>query len=140
MVKGINWPEQLNKIQAKSTTARLKVLLTLEQANKPISAELIISKTKLDKATVYRVLSFLENKAIVRLIDLRQGKRLYEISNNSHHHHIICTKCAKIEVIDLCLFSNISTKVLKGSGFAKITDHSMEFFGQCEACSLEKYL
>lgn len=126
--------EKLNKIDAKSTEPRLKILLALETAKKPISAELIISRTKLDKATVYRVLKFLEKKSIIRLIDLRQGKRLYEIQSDRHHHHIICTKCAKIEAIDLCLFQNISKKVLKTSGFAKITDHSMEFFGLCQKC------
>lgn len=130
----INWQKSLNKLQVKATEPRLKVLLSLGSSKKPISAEEIISKTKLDKATVYRVLNFLEKKSIIRLIDLRQGKRLYELDSDEHYHHIICTSCGAIESIDLCLFSNISNKVLKGSGFAKITDHSMEFFGLCQKC------
>lgn len=136
MINEVKWQEHLNKLKAKSTEPRLKILLALESSKKPVSAEALITQTRLDKATVYRVLNFLKSKSIVRLIDLRQGKSLYELQlNNHHHHHIICTKCGTIESIDLCLFNNISADVLQCSGFAKISDHSMEFFGLCKKCS-----
>lgn len=131
----INWTKQLNSIKEKATEARLMVLKLLEKNKKPISAEEVISQSKLDKATVYRVLNFLEDKSIIRLIDLRQGKRLYELNNNCHHHHIICTKCGTIKAIDICLFDNISKSVLEQSEFTNISDHSMEFFGLCQKCS-----
>lgn len=128
------WQEYLNKIQAKVTKPRLSLLLALEKAQKPISAEKLITETKLDKATVYRVLAFLRQKGIIRLIDLRQDKRLYELGRHCDHHHVICSKCGKIQAINICVFQDISQQVLKLSGFKQINDHSMEFFGLCAKC------
>lgn len=133
-----NWQTYLRAIKEKTTAPRLKVLKALEYYNKPISAEDLIVKTKLDKATVYRVLGFLLSKAIIRLIDLRQGKRLYELSETCDHHHVICTHCGQIKAIDICVFKDISQQVLKRSDFAKISDHSMEFFGVCKKCINKK--
>jgi len=132
------WQEYLNKIKAKVTAPRLSLLLALEQAKKPISAEELIAKTKLDKATVYRVLAFLSQKGVIRLIDLRQDKRLYELGRHCDHHHVICNTCGKIKAIDICVFQDISQQVLKLSGFNKIHDHSMEFFGLCSQCAKNK--
>lgn len=129
-----DWREYLRKIREKVTKPRILILDSLSVLKKPVSAETLVIETKLDKATVYRVLDFLTKKSIVRLIDLRQGKRLYELSSHCDHHHIICTKCKKISVINICVFDSVSKQVLEKSGFSQINDHSMEFFGVCKDC------
>lgn len=129
-----DWKKYLRNTGEKVTKARILILSSLNQSKGPISADDLIVKTKLDKATVYRVLNFLLEKSIVRLIDLRQGKRMYELSEHCDHHHVICTKCQKISAIDICFFKSISEQVLKKSNFSQINDHSMEFFGVCKQC------
>lgn len=130
-----NWKEYLKKTEEKVTKPRLIILSFLDKAKKPISAEDLILKTKLDKATVYRILDFFTKKSIVRLIDLRQGKRLYELSSYCDHHHVVCTECQEIKDIDICVFKSLSKQVLAKSNFAQINDHSMEFFGVCKKCA-----
>jgi len=134
MEKKSNWGKCLRKIGEKATKPRVLILSFLDKSKKPISADDLILKTKLDKATIYRVLDFLTKKSIVRLIDLRQGKRLYELSSHCDHHHVICTKCKQIVAIDICVFKSVGKRVLKKSNFAQINDHSMEFFGICKKC------
>lgn len=134
MAENNDWPEKLKNIKAKSTGPRLRILMILEFIKKPIGAKIIINRTKLDKSTVYRVLKFFEKENIVRLIDLRQGERLYEVFDAQHKHHIICIGCGSIKPINLCLFSSFNSQVLKDSGFAKISDHSMKFFSYCQNC------
>jgi Fur family transcriptional regulator, ferric uptake regulator len=138
MEKRIDWKKYLRRIGEKVTVPRILILASLDNLKSPMSADDLILKTKLDKATVYRVLDFLTKKSIVRLIDLRQGKRLYELSSHCDHHHVVCTKCKKIAAIDICVFKNLSKQVLEKSNFSQINDHSMEFFGVCKKCVKER--
>jgi Fur family ferric uptake transcriptional regulator len=138
MEKDFDWKKYLRKMGEKATEPRLLVLAFLNKTKKPVSADDLIMHTKLDKATVYRVLDFLTKKSVIRLIDLRQSKRLYELSSHCDHHHVICTKCKKIIAIDICVFKSVGKQVLIKSDFAKIDDHSMEFFGICKKCCKNK--
>lgn len=130
-----NFEELLQLADLKITTPRKKVLDVLDVYREPISADVIKQKTALDKATVYRVLSAFTQANIIREINLRQGRALYELANRPEHHHIVCTKCGTIRSIQECVFDTLKHKVLRQSGFAQVTDHAMEFFGICKKCS-----
>lgn len=124
----------LQDIKAKATKPRLLVLDVLLKSTMPISADLIVKKTKLNKVSVYRIIDFLVKKSLVKVIELRQSKALFTLSKPCAFHYIICLKCKKIEKINICLFNELESKVLKISNFKEITDHSMEFFGLCANC------
>jgi Fur family transcriptional regulator, ferric uptake regulator len=126
--------ELLIKVKAKVTQPRLAVLKSLMSNLKPISAQTIINQKKLDKATVYRILDFFIKNHLVKIIDLRQGKRLYEMKGDCSQHYIICTNCQKVEIVDICVFKQVKEQVLKKSHFKAIHDHSLEFFGLCSKC------
>ncbi|MGB0757382.1 MAG: Fur family transcriptional regulator [Patescibacteria group bacterium] len=130
----ISLEKLLQSADLKITTPRKKVLDVLNMYREPISADVVIQKTKLDKATVYRVLHAFTGANITREIDLRQGKLLYELADGQHHHHVICTGCNSIQCIAACTFSKLKSKIEKQSGFAEITDHTTEFFGTCKKC------
>ena len=119
----------------KSTAHRSAVCKALDTYKKPVAAQELIKKTGIDKVTVYRILQTFVDAGLVREIDLRQGKVLYELTNRPEHHHIVCTSCGHVEDVHECMFGALKKPVLKESGFAKITDHVMEFFGLCKACN-----
>lgn len=126
--------QKLVDIKAKVTRPRLLILKALHESKQAISAVEIIRKTRLDKATVYRSLDLFIENDLVKSIDLRQGKKLYEIKKECSHHYIICLKCQKIRKIDICIFKQIKKEVLNKSKFKQINDHSLEFFGICRNC------
>jgi len=133
-MKSINLTKKLQAAQLKVTNNRLAVLDFLCRNTKPISSDVIIQATKIDKVTVYRIMNIFLKQKIIREFDLRQGKIFYELSDRPSHHHIICTNCGVVQDVNECFFDKIKTKVLSQSGFDQVTDHSMEFFGICKKC------
>ena len=50
------------------------------------------------RATVYRTIDVLVKNKLVRKLELGDGKARYENKiDSSHHDHLICVKCGKIE-------------------------------------------
>ena len=121
----------------KVTPQRLQVLKLLAEVQKPVSIAELQKKAQLDSVTLYRSLETLVGKSLVRPVDLRHGHTDYElVSEGKHHHHIVCEKCGAIEDFDWCPETNLKNKILTNTkSFAKLTDHSLEFFGVCKKCA-----
>lgn len=132
----INFVEKLHSVGEKSTPARIKVLETLFHEKYPISIKELAVKVKApDQSTLYRTLTTLVSKKLVREIILDKTTARYEIGfGREHHHHIVCKTCGFMEDIHMCA-KNENLRVQKSSKkFAEILEHSFEFFGICRSC------
>ncbi|MEO5357837.1 MAG: transcriptional repressor [Nitrospirae bacterium YQR-1] len=134
----------LKKSGFRLTRARKQILEIIYASVAPLSivdiiAELSARNLPVNKTTVYREVTFLQNQNVVEGIDLGDGKMRYELrhdgSHHHHHHHLVCLKCRKVECIhfDNCLVEE-QRKVSELWNF-KIINHSLNFFGFCCACS-----
>ncbi len=93
-------------------------------------------KVSANKVTLYRELDFLKMNNVIQEVYLGDNKKYYELSSRSHHHHVICVKCKKTNDFIVNENKNLINKALKQAGdFAKITNHSFEFFGVCKSCA-----
>ncbi len=137
----------------KTTLSRLKnkgyrfsavrnvILTSLNNSKKPLSVldlQKLLKERKLsvNKTTVYRELNSLKKERIVLEIQLKDSKRWYELASRDHHHHIICTKCDRVEDFAGCGSENLINKALKQApDFAEITSHTVDFFGLCKSCA-----
>jgi len=124
----------------KATPARAVVLALLQKTRKPLSIAAIHKRLKnsaIDLVTVYRTMASFEGKGLIRQVDLRHGHAHYELATAdvAHHHHLICENCGKIVDISQCDTSGLEKQALKIGGFAKLTKHSLEFFGLCKTCA-----
>ncbi len=92
-------------------------------------------KLVFNKTTLYRELNFLKVKNILRELQFKgERKKRYELADMSHHHHLICQTCNKIDTLSFNNhLKNEELKCLKDKGF-KILSHSLEFFGLCSKC------
>lgn len=126
----------LNTAGLRATKQRIGLLAALESAQTPLSVDALIkgSHAPLDTATAYRTLETLRSAGIVRRIDLSQGRALYERAG-THHHHVVCTKCGRIKDVESCIPASLGQRVKNASGFARIDDHTLEFFGLCAPCA-----
>jgi hypothetical protein len=62
------------------------------------------------------------------------GLKRYELLQEGHHHHVICSKCRKVQDVVLKVDLDAEEhKIQKDTGF-KIQSHSLEFFGLCTDC------
>ncbi len=126
----------------KITPARLSILEVFTKNNRPLDAETVYQKllntkkeTSVDPATIYRTLISFTESGILKRIDLRKESIAFELAN-THHHHIICTKCEIIEDFENKEVEEALEKIIKKSlKFKKIKEHSLELFGLCKECS-----
>ena len=129
----------LKKAHLKVTKPRLLVLSLLKKNKHPINIKEIIksSTVKIDQVTLYRVLEDLKSDGIVRQIYFQESCAYFELKDDaSDHHHIVCTQCKKGKDFMGCQSEKLADKVLfRTPAFAKITNHSFEFFGICNACA-----
>ncbi|MDD2680786.1 MAG: Fur family transcriptional regulator [Patescibacteria group bacterium] len=131
----------LSKQGIRLSLSRRAVLTVLAKARRPLSAAdilkaKIIIQENVNRATVYRALSFLETTGIVELLYLAGDERLYHLNLN-HHHHLICTSCQKIEAVHICNQLSVQENEIQASTGFKVQRHILEFYGLCRDC-LEK--
>lgn len=138
----IQYRQAFRKLGQKVTPARLAILEVLEHANKPFSVEEIksvLADVKVDLATVYRNLELFKANGWVFSVNLDSQISYYELARRGHHHHLICEVCGQVaEMVD-CGVKAISKHFFRKMGFAKITRHSLEYFGLCQKCSIKKH-
>ena len=128
----------LRKVGMRATPGHLKILSIILKSKKPVSSQDVIDTIgkQLDSATVYRCMAKLKNSGIIRQIDLRQNHTHYEFFDMTHHHHIICTGCKKIEDIQDCNLEAVHQQILEqAKQFTQVRHHSLEFYGLCKTCS-----
>lgn len=126
-----------------NSTQREYVLKVLFECDNHLKAEDIAHHIK-DKyklnigiATVYRILSLLEEMKIIKSI-LIDGKdcKVYELNLVAHHDHLVCVKCGKIVEFFDGELEKIQEQVAKGNGF-ELESHNMILYGICKECQNE---
>jgi Fe2+ or Zn2+ uptake regulation protein len=128
----------LQNAKLKNTTPRMSVLKAFRTVHKPLTAQELhkkLKKVRFDLVTLYRTLASFEEKGIVRRVDLRKDTVYYEL-NTDHHHHIICTKCEKVEDFEnFEVEKTLEHIVRKSVNFRNVKSHALEIFGLCRECT-----
>ncbi len=121
----------------KITESRLQILNMLFNAGKPVSVQDITKKLRAsDPVTVYRVLEQFTKAGIISMVHVSGDRAHFEYAH-THHHHLVCTGCGKIEEIESCSVSTSERTILKHvPTFAQILSHSLEYFGVCKKCQI----
>ena len=85
------------------------------------------------RATVFRAIDLLVAVGAVERVDLRTGEHAYVACVPAHHHHVICSRCARtVEIGDLGLGA-LARDVARRTGY-RIDEHRLELHGLCPAC------
>ena len=131
--------ELLREAGLKATPGRVALLQFLQSEKKPLTVKEIARgvEAKLDQVTVYRALEALAEKGVLRKVDMRHPHAHYEmVIGRAHHHHLICTKCERVEDVAHCETGDLEYRVLRSAKeFVSIESHALEFYGLCKKCS-----
>ena len=84
-------------------------------------------------ATVYRVLTQFESAGIVVKHNFEGDQSVYELNHGSHHDHILCVKCGKVEEFIDETIEERQRKIAAKAGFT-MTDHTLYIYGVCADC------
>jgi Fur family ferric uptake transcriptional regulator len=129
--------KDLKNAGLKATLPRLKVLSLFENSKeRHLSAEdiykvMINSGEDVGLATVYRVLTQFEQAGLLIRHHFESGKAVFELNHGSHHDHIVCVKCGRVEEFYDAEIEKRQECAAAKLGF-KMQDHSLTIYGICE--------
>ena len=129
--------KDLRKAGLKVTLPRLKILEILEGSNtRHLSAEdiyriLLESHEDIGLATVYRVLTQFEAAGLVTRHHFEDGMAVFELNQGTHHDHIVCLDCGRVEEFMDSGIEARQTAVAHKLSFT-ISDHSLILYGHCQ--------
>ncbi|GAB6067025.1 ferric iron uptake transcriptional regulator [Methylothermus subterraneus] len=132
--------QDLRNAGLKVTLPRMKILEILErrQGSKHLSAEdvykiLLEEGEKIGLATVYRVLTQFEAAGLVRRHYFEGGNSVFELNLGSHHDHIVCLKCGRVDEFKDEVIEQRQQKIAQDLNY-QLQDHSLTLYGVCPTC------
>jgi Fur family ferric uptake transcriptional regulator len=133
--------QSLKDIGLKATLPRRKILELFEASKvRHLSAEdvykaLIAEGIDIGLATVYRVLTQFEQAGLLNRNHFETGKAIFELNAGSHHDHLVCLDCGRVEEFYDEEIESRQHKVAVERGF-KIAEHALAIYGNCvkDAC------
>jgi Fur family transcriptional regulator, ferric uptake regulator len=135
-VKTMHDLKDLKNAGLKATLPRLKILELFEKSNeRHLSAEdvykvLLNAGEDVGLATVYRVLTQFEEAGLLSRHHFESGKAVFEINEGTHHDHIVCVKCGRVEEFYDAEIEKRQQEAAESRGF-KMQEHSLMIYGIC---------
>ena len=120
----------------KATLPRRKILELFESSKvRHLSAEdvyraLVVEGIDVGLATVYRVLTQFEQAGILQRHHFESGKAVFELNEGSHHDHLVCIQCGRVEEFYDAEIEKRQVRVATQRGFA-IREHSLQLYADC---------
>jgi Fur family ferric uptake transcriptional regulator len=128
--------DELKSTGLKATLPRLKILDVFQRgAQRHMTAEdvfrvLLEERSDIGLATVYRVLTQFEQAGILSRSHFESGKAVYEINEGTHHDHMVCLDCGRVEEFYDAEIEKRQQAVARGKGFV-IADHALSLYAHC---------
>jgi Fur family ferric uptake transcriptional regulator len=132
--------QNLKTIGLKATAPRLRILELFEKsAVRHLSAEdvyrlLMTDGLDVGLATVYRVLTQFEQAGLLQRHHFETGKAVFELNDSSHHDHLVCMQCGRVEEFYDAEIEKRQGRIAKERGFA-IRDHALALYADCTKSS-----
>lgn len=88
------------------------------------------------KQSVYNALGDFADAGLARRIEPAGHSGTFELRVGDNHHHVVCTRCGRIDDVDCVVGSAPCLHVPEGSGFV-IETAEVTFWGVCPDCRAE---
>ena len=130
---------QLGTEGRRRTGARAIVIAAALRRTQPFTAqELVIELARrgVGRATVFRTLELLvEREVLSRIHGIEQGSRCvrYTACAPTHHHHLTCRGCGKVEEIRATGLEARIARLARDRGYEAL-EHGLEVEGLCADC------
>nr|WP_315250941.1 ferric iron uptake transcriptional regulator [uncultured Duganella sp.] len=131
-----NNPTDLKASGLKATLPRIKILDIFQTSEvRHLTAEdvykiLLADNMDVGLATVYRVLTQFEQAGLLNRNHFETGKAIFELNAGSHHDHLVCMDCGRVEEFFDEAIEERQNAIAKERGF-KIAEHALAIYGSC---------
>ena len=134
--------QRLRSSGLRYTTSRRAVVELLANSERPLTIpEILAADRSLAQSSAYRNLTELINAGVVHRIIAGDEYSHFELAEDltSHHHHLVCTHCGRVEdvTLDEELESSLTAaleRVAGREGF-DAEHHRLDVLGRCAACT-----
>jgi Fur family ferric uptake transcriptional regulator len=129
-------PQDLKDAGLKATLPRLKIINLFESSKvRHLTAEdvykLLLSEgLDIGLATVYRVLTQFEQAGLLVRHHFESGKAVFELNQGTHHDHLVCIQCGRVEEFYDAEIEKRQVKVARERGF-EIHEHALYLYADC---------
>ena len=134
--------EDLKHTGLKATGPRLKILQVFQStAQRHMTAEdvyrvLLLEHSDIGLATVFRVLTQFEQAGILSRSHFESDKAIYELSDGTHHDHLVCLGCGRVEEFYDPEIEKRQAAIAQAKGF-EIVDHALSLYASCTKTDCE---
>ena len=129
----------LQRADISKTPQRLAVLNILLKSTTPLNVscvrELLTGKNRIDRVTVYRILSLFKQRGIIREITSVGGVNFIEMATqeNPVHPHFSCRSCGMLSCLEPLTFSQAHQLISAKEDYS--VDHiEINISGICSGC------
>jgi len=140
MMQTQRFAEPLRSHGLKVTRRRLAVAGLLFDLGRALSAEQVWNRLypelgRLGLPSVYRILEELTKADLLTRVELDDRIMRYAAccGSDSHHHHIVCTGCGRVDKVDCEFPDRAVSRIRRRTGF-QVTAHRMQVEGLCRDC------
>lgn len=131
--------DELRNMGLKATIPRVKILDLFQKAKgagkhhmtaEEVQHQLAAEEVDLGLATVYRVLTQFEQAGLLTRHFFDSGRAVFELNEGSHHDHLVCLQCGKVEEFYDAAIEKRQAKIAEDRGF-KVVEHSLHLYADC---------
>lgn len=132
----MNTPHDLKNAGLKATVPRRKIIHLFETSKvrhmtaEDVYRQLIADGLDIGLATVYRVLTQFEQAGLLVRHHFESGKAVFELNRGSHHDHLVCMQCGRVEEFYDEAIEKRQIAVAKDRGYT-IHEHSLHLYVDC---------
>ena len=118
-----------------TTSRRAVVEAALAMPSHFAPEELLQRLPQVGRATVFRTLRLLLDLNVVCRVLMEDGSLRYRLSTRGHHHHLVCTKCGRVEDFTRCDVPSLVDELARSTEY-DIEGHWLEVYGRCSSCRI----
>lgn len=123
----------------RATQARRDVIAALLRSERHVSADELYALlqdegSSVGRMTVFRTLDLLSAIGVVRPVYQGSGAAHFVVLEDGHHHHLVCTECARTIEFEDCTVADALSRRLAAEHDFEIAGHLLEIYGRCAAC------
>jgi Fur family ferric uptake transcriptional regulator len=134
------WEAALTTRGYRVTAPRRRILEAVRAQPASFTAEQLADELRVEgigRATVFRVLELLQELQFVHRLHLG-SVHVYAACPPEHHHHIMCSLCGRVDVLQSEALEHELSSLAHARGFT-IDEHHLEFVGRCDDCRSPGY-
>ena len=137
-MRAVAIPQRMVSRGRRLTRQRVIVAEALAAARRALSAQELYlrintSHPSLGRATVYRALEAQVQDGMASRFERDGHVSAYIACDTTHHHHLVCTRCQRVEDLDEAVVAPLLSSVGRRHDFQ--VDHAaLDFYGLCGSC------